>query len=59
MVKKIQTDDDKVKSLTRRWIPLKDDKIKFEMKGPILEPDPPGGNFPFGRNTNHKGRSFK
>ena len=37
VVKKIQTDDDKVKALTRRWIPLKEDKIKFEMKGPILE----------------------
>jgi FKBP-type peptidyl-prolyl cis-trans isomerase SlyD len=37
VVKKIQTDDEKVKSLTRRWIPLKEDKIKFEMKGPILE----------------------
>jgi peptidylprolyl isomerase len=37
IVKKIQTDDEKVKSLTRRWIPLKDDKIKFEIKGPILE----------------------
>lgn len=23
--------------MTRRWIPLKDDKIKFEIKGPILE----------------------
>jgi peptidylprolyl isomerase len=37
VVKKIQTDDDKVKSLTRRWIPLKEDKIKFEMEVPILE----------------------
>jgi len=37
IVKKIQTDVEKVKSLTRRWIPLKDDKIKFEIKGPILE----------------------
>jgi FKBP-type peptidyl-prolyl cis-trans isomerase SlyD len=23
--------------LTRRWIPLKEDKIKFEKKGPVLE----------------------
>ena len=37
VVKKIQTEDDKVKSLTRRWIPLKEDKIKFEIKSPILE----------------------
>jgi peptidylprolyl isomerase len=37
VIKKIQTDDDKVKSLTRRWIPLKEDKIKFEKKGPVLE----------------------
>ena len=37
VVKKIQTDDDKVKSLTRRWIPLKEDKIKFEIKSPFLE----------------------
>jgi peptidylprolyl isomerase len=37
VVKKIQTEDDKVKSLTRRWIPLKEDKIKFEMEVPILE----------------------
>jgi peptidylprolyl isomerase len=37
VVKKIQTDDDKVKSLTRRWIPLKEDKIKLEIKSPFLE----------------------
>jgi peptidylprolyl isomerase len=37
VVKKIQTEDDKVRSLTRRWIPLKEDKIKFEIKSPILE----------------------
>jgi peptidylprolyl isomerase len=37
VVKKIQTNDDKVKSLTRRWIPLKEDTIKFEMKDSRLE----------------------
>jgi peptidylprolyl isomerase len=37
VVKKIQTDDDKVKSLIRRWIPLKEDKIRFEMKDSRLE----------------------
>ena len=37
VVKKIQTTDDKVKSLTRRWIPLKEDTIKFEMKDSRLE----------------------
>jgi peptidylprolyl isomerase len=37
VVKKIQTNDDRVKSLTRRWIPLKEDTIKFEMKDSRLE----------------------
>jgi FKBP-type peptidyl-prolyl cis-trans isomerase SlyD len=37
VVKKIQTDEDKVLSLTRRWIPLKEDKIKFELKDSGLE----------------------
>jgi peptidylprolyl isomerase len=37
VVKKIQTDEEKIRSLTRRWIPLKDDKIQFETKGSVLE----------------------
>jgi peptidylprolyl isomerase len=37
VIKTIQTDDEKVRSLMKRWIPLTDDKIQFETKGQILE----------------------
>jgi peptidylprolyl isomerase len=37
VVKKIQAVDEKVRSLMKRWIPLTDDKIQFETKGPVLE----------------------
>jgi peptidylprolyl isomerase len=37
VVKKIQADDEKIRSLMKRWIPLTDDKIQFETKGPVLE----------------------
>jgi peptidylprolyl isomerase len=37
VVKQILVDDEKVRSLMKRWIPLTDDKIQFETKGPVLE----------------------
>lgn len=37
VVKKIQADDEKVRSLVRRWVPSEDEKIKFETKGSVLE----------------------
>jgi len=37
VVKKIQADDEKVRSLVRRWIPSEDEKIKFVTKGSVLE----------------------
>lgn len=37
VVKKIQADDEKVRSLVRRWVPSEDEKIKFVTKGSVLE----------------------
>jgi len=37
VVKKIQADDEKVRSLVKRWIPSEDEKIKFVTKGSVLE----------------------